>query len=102
MVLLVGRVTRAAIPAEPAKEQSHPASVALAKRRARVRGAKDEAEKVDWRDKPENNIVFPVTFNIHNPTITPYLPAKEKATGAAVTIPHGRGAHVPHHGPRGI
>ena len=31
-------------------------------------------------------------WNIHNPTITPYLPAKEKATGAAVIIAPG-GAH---------
>src|SRR5258706_94500 len=31
-------------------------------------------------------------WNIHNPTVTPYLPAKNKATGAAVIIAPG-GAH---------
>ena len=32
-----------------------------------------------------------VVSNIHNPSITPYLPAKEKATGAAVIIAPGGG-----------
>ena len=32
-----------------------------------------------------------VVTNIHNPSITPYLPAKEKATGAAVIIAPGGG-----------
>ena len=31
-------------------------------------------------------------WNIHNPSITPYLPAKDKATGAAVVVAPG-GAH---------
>jgi endo-1,4-beta-xylanase len=37
-------------------------------------------------------VVFSVTSNIHNPSITPFLPPKEKATGAAVIILPG-GAH---------
>ena len=32
-----------------------------------------------------------VISNIHNPSITPYLPSKEKATGAAVIIAPGGG-----------
>src|SRR5215216_2506175 len=32
-----------------------------------------------------------VVSNIHNPSITPYLPIKEKATGAAVIIAPGGG-----------
>lgn len=32
-----------------------------------------------------------VVTNIHNPSITPYIPAKEKATGAAVIIAPGGG-----------
>jgi endo-1,4-beta-xylanase len=32
-----------------------------------------------------------VVWNIHNPSITPYLPAKDKATGAAVIIAPGGG-----------
>jgi endo-1,4-beta-xylanase len=81
-----------AIPNEPAKEPAHPASIALWPNGAPGSEArKGEAEKVDWRDEPENNITFPVTFNIHNPTITPYLPSKDKATGAAVIIAPGGG-----------
>ena len=32
-----------------------------------------------------------VISNIHNPSVTPYLPAREKATGAAVIIAPGGG-----------
>ena len=64
---------------------------ALAERPPGSEARKDEAEKVDWREEAENNIVFPVTYNIHNPSITPYLPAKDKSTGAAVIIAPGGG-----------
>ncbi len=73
-------------PAEPA----HPASIPLW-----VNGApgfesrKDEPEQISWRQ--EIDIVFPVLFNVNNPTITPYLPAKDKATGCAVIIAPGGG-----------
>lgn len=33
-------------------------------------------------------------FNVHNPSITPYLPSKEKATGTAVIIAPGGGHRV--------
>jgi endo-1,4-beta-xylanase len=80
----------------PAKESEHPASIALwADGAPGSEARKGEAEKVDWRDEPENNISFPVLFNVHNPSITPFLPAKDKATGAAVIIAPG-GGHMFH------
>ncbi len=62
---------------------AHPASEA---RRA-------EAEIIGWRQ--EADIVFPILYNIHNPTITPFLPAKDKATGCAVIVAPG-GGHMFH------
>src|SRR5690349_4623609 len=77
----------AAVPTEPAKESSHPAAIYLWPNGAPGSEArKDEPEKLDWREEPENNITFPVLFNIHNPSIIPFIPAKDKATGAAVLI----------------
>jgi acetyl esterase/lipase len=82
----------AAIPSEPAKESNHPASISLWPNGAPgSESRKGEAEKVDWRDEPENNITFSITFNIHSPSITPYLPAKDKASGAAIIIAPGGG-----------
>lgn len=46
----------------------------------------DEPEKVDADDKGKNNV-----SNVHNPSITPVLPAKDKATGVAVIIAPGGG-----------
>lgn len=80
------------IPATPAVEKPHPAPVPLWPNGApgsEIR--RNEPERVEWRQEPD--IVFPVVFNIHNPTITPYLPEKDKATGAAVIIAPG-GAHM--------
>lgn len=92
LLLAAPAVTRAAIPNEPAKEPSHPPSIALWPNGAPGSEArKGEAEKVDWRDEPENNITFPIVYNIHNPSITPFLPAKDKNTGAAVIIAPGGG-----------
>lgn len=78
------------VPATPATEKAHPASLPLWPNGAPGSEArKDEAEKVDWRQEPD--IVFPVTSNIHHPSITPFLPAKGTATGAAVIIAPGGG-----------
>ena len=78
------------IPTTPAKEMKHPPSVPLWPDGAPGSEArKNEPEKVDWRQEPD--IVFPVTSNIHNPSITPYLPSKSKATGCAVIIAPGGG-----------
>jgi endo-1,4-beta-xylanase len=88
----IGGTARAAIPNEPAKESPHPPAVVLWPNGAPGSEArKDEPEKMAWREEPENNIVFPILFNIHNPSIVPFLPAKEKATGAAVIIAPGGG-----------
>jgi acetyl esterase/lipase len=78
------------IPATPAKEKAHPASILLWPEGAPGSEAKKGvAESVDWRQEPD--IVFPVVSNIHAPSLTPYLPAAGKATGAAVIIAPGGG-----------
>ncbi len=82
------------IPAQPATESAHPASIPLWPNGAPGSEArKDEPEQISWRQEPD--IVFPVVFNIHNPSITPFLPGKEKATGCAVIIAPG-GGHMQH------
>ncbi len=45
------------------------------------------------RDEPEKSKGSNV-FNVHNPSITPYLPSKEDATGTAVIIAPGGGHRV--------
>ena len=78
------------IPSTPAREPAHPSSIPLWLNGAPGSEArKDEPEKVDWRQEPD--IVFPITFNIHQPSITPFLPAKDQATGAAVIVAPGGG-----------
>jgi endo-1,4-beta-xylanase len=78
------------IPSAPAQEESHPPSVPLWPNGAPgYEARRDEPERVDWRQEPD--IVFPVTFNIHNPSLTPYLPAKDRATGAAIIVAPGGG-----------
>ncbi|MFL5809917.1 MAG: alpha/beta hydrolase [Flavisolibacter sp.] len=47
---------------------------------------KREKEKVRITDDGEH-----VISNVHNPSITPYIPSKEKATGVAVVIAPGGG-----------
>jgi acetyl esterase/lipase len=44
------------------------------------------------KDEPEKVAVNGAVSNVHNPTLTVYLPPKDKATGAAVIIAPG-GAH---------
>lgn len=91
-VLLACGISRAAIPDTPPKEPAHPPSVHLWEKGAPgFEARKDEPEKLAWRDEPENNIVFPTLFNIHNPSITPFIPEKSIATGAAVIIAPGGG-----------
>lgn len=45
------------------------------------------------RDEPEKSEGSNI-FNVHNPSITPYLPADQKATGTAVIIAPGGGHRV--------
>jgi acetyl esterase/lipase len=82
------------IPTAPATESAHPAAIPLWPHGAPGSEArKAEPEEVSWRQ--ETDIVFPVVSNIHNPTLTPFLPAKGKATGCAVVIAPG-GGHMQH------
>jgi endo-1,4-beta-xylanase len=92
--LLMAAVSRsnAAVPAEPPKESPHPPSIVLWPNGAPGSEArKNEPETLAWREEPENNIVFPILFNIHNPSIVPFIPEAGKATGAAVIIAPGGG-----------
>jgi acetyl esterase/lipase len=78
------------IPATPPVESPHPTAIPLWPNGAPGSEArKDEPENISWRQEPD--IVFPVISNIHNPSLTPYLPAKGKATGCAVIIAPGGG-----------
>jgi endo-1,4-beta-xylanase len=82
------------IPAAAPVESAHPASIPLWPKGAPGSEArKDEAEAISWRQEPD--IVFPVISNVHNPSLTPYLPARDKATGCAVIIAPG-GGHMQH------
>ena len=82
------------IPATAPVETAHPAAIPLWPNGAPGSEArKDEPENISWRQEPD--IVFPVISNIHNPSLTPFLPAKDKATGCAVIIAPG-GGHMQH------
>ncbi len=79
-------------PSSPAQEKPHPTAVPLWPEGAPGSAArKAEPEKVEWRGEP--GIQFPVVSNIHHPSLTPYLPPKDKANGCAVIIAPG-GAHM--------
>jgi endo-1,4-beta-xylanase len=92
IILMCSAMTKAAIPTEPAKESPHPPAIVLWPNGAPGSEArKNEPETLAWREEPENNIVFPILFNIHNPSIVPFIPDKSKATGAAVIIAPGGG-----------
>jgi acetyl esterase/lipase len=55
-------------------------------------GSEGQTSKEVITQREEPGLSFPVVSNIHNPSITVYLPDKKKATGAAVIILPG-GAH---------
>ena len=78
------------IPTTPAQEKTHPTPVPLWPQGVPgFEARQSESERVEWRQEPD--IVFPVTFNIHQPSVTPYLPPKDRATGCAVIIAPGGG-----------
>jgi acetyl esterase/lipase len=82
------------LPASPPVESSHPAAIPLWPNGAPgSETRKDEPEHISWRQEP--GIVFPVISNIHNPSITPFLPEPGKASGCAVIIAPG-GGHMQH------
>ena len=66
---------------------AEPAEILLWPKGAPGSEGKTEKEVVEKSANGERKV-----WSIHNPSITPYLPAKEKATGAAVIIAPG-GAH---------
>jgi acetyl esterase/lipase len=79
-----------AIPNRPALESPHPAPILLWSGGAPGSDTrKGEPESVGWRQEPD--IVFPIIYNIHNPSLTPFFPSRNKATGAAVIIAPGGG-----------
>jgi endo-1,4-beta-xylanase len=78
------------VPLTPAQEEAHPPSLPLwANGAPGYETRKDEPERVMWRQEPD--IVFAVVYNVHNPSLTPFLPAAGTATGAAVIIAPGGG-----------
>ncbi len=82
------------IPTVPATESAHPAAIPLWPDGAPGSEArKNEPEEISWRQ--ETDIVFPVLSNVHNPSLIPFLPAKDQATGCAVIIAPG-GGHMQH------
>jgi endo-1,4-beta-xylanase len=91
-LLFVGVQTRAAVPTEPAKEPAHPPAIVLWPNGAPgSESRKNEQETLAWREEPENNITFPVLFNIHNPSVVPFIPDAAKASGAAIIVAPGGG-----------
>lgn len=78
------------IPSTPAVESPHPTAVPLWPNGVPgFEERKDEPEQISYRQEPD--IVFPIIFNIQNPSITPFLPPRDQATGAAVIIAPGGG-----------
>ncbi len=78
------------IPTAPAQESAHPAEVPLWPNGAPgSETRRGEPENISWRQ--EADIVFPILFNIHNPSVVPFLPNPAKATGAAIIIAPGGG-----------
>jgi len=74
----------------PGTEPAHPTSLPLWPNGAPGSEArKDEAEKVIFHVGTTYNHTD--VSNIHNPSITPYLPPKDKASGVAVIIAPGGG-----------
>ncbi|HEX2862130.1 MAG TPA: alpha/beta hydrolase [Lacunisphaera sp.] len=82
------------IPGTPATESAHPSSILLWPQGAPgFENRPPEPEEISWRQEPD--IVFPVLSNVHHPSITPFLPTRESATGCAVIIAPG-GGHMQH------
>ncbi len=77
-------------PGSPAVEPAHPPSIALWPKGAPGSEAKaGEKEQVTY--KLYQGITYISVTNIHAPSLTPYFPAKDKATGAAIIVAPGGG-----------
>lgn len=78
------------IPPTAPLERPHPPAIPLWEGGAPGSEAYRELpEAISWRQEPD--LVFPVISNVHRPSLTPYLPARSRATGAAVIIAPGGG-----------
>jgi acetyl esterase/lipase len=83
-----------AIPDHDPVESAHPPAIPLwAEGAPGSTPRRAEPEAISWRQ--ESDIVFPVISNIHNPSLTPFLPNPADATGCAVIIAPG-GGHMQH------
>ncbi len=77
----------------PGTEPDHPASIALWPKGAPgFEDKRDEKEVVVESGSGRSGFI--AVSNVHNPTITPYLPAPDKATGVAVVVAPGGGHRV--------
>jgi endo-1,4-beta-xylanase len=95
--VLPGAAPQAA--AAAAAVHPHPAEVLLWPDGAPGSQGQTAPEVVAWRTETDTitgeSFSFPTVTNIHAPSLTPYLPAKGKATGAAVIVAPG-GGHMFH------
>jgi endo-1,4-beta-xylanase len=79
--------------ARPTTEPDHPAAIALWPDGAPGFETLRDAKEVVVEFGGEQNKVIAVS-NVHNPNITPYLPAPDRATGCAVIVAPGGGHHL--------
>jgi endo-1,4-beta-xylanase len=80
----------AGVSGSPAPESAHPASILLWPEGAPgSEGKQNEKEAVTYKTWQTINYIS--VTNVHQPSITPYLPAKGHATGAAVIVAPGGG-----------
>src|SRR3954464_4061665 len=73
----------------PSRAADLPQPIALWPNGAPGSEARSKEAEVGKPEGPERN--FTNITNVHNPSILPYLPAKEKATGVAVIVLPGGG-----------
>jgi endo-1,4-beta-xylanase len=79
--------------ARPTTEPDHPAAIDLWPNGAPGFETLRDTKEVVVEFGGEQNKVVAVS-NVHNPTITPYLPAPDRATGCAVIIAPGGGHYL--------
>jgi endo-1,4-beta-xylanase len=79
--------------ARPGQEPDHPASIALWPNGAPgFENLRDQKEVVKEFGGDRSKVIS--VSNVHNPTITPYLPATERATQCAVIVAPGGGHYL--------
>ena len=87
-------ITMAQAPdARPGKEPEHPAAIPLWQNGAPgFENLRDAREVVTEMGRGRSSWI--AVSNVHNPTITPYLPATDKTTGCAVIVAPGGGHRI--------